>query len=111
MCGRSHGSTVGWKIKQGNADFSVCSRRSPQFHQLVDAISQSVNALNLRAHVKGALGILSITTTEDHGTCCTIKLRNRNHNCGFDWHEPHRRITPLIDALELERLDGKIRHI
>ena len=111
MCGRSHGSTVGWKIKEGNTDFAVFSRCSPQFHQFVDAISQSINALNLGAHIKGTLGILSITTTEDHGTCCTIELRNRNHNGGFDGHKSHRRVAPLINALELECLHRKIGHV
>lgn len=99
MRGRPHGSTVGWKIKERDADFSIFSRRSPQFHKLVDAISQSINALNLGAHIKGALGVLSISTAKDHWTCRTIELRNRNHNCGFDWHEPHGRITPLVNAL------------
>ena len=111
MRGRPHGSTVGWKIKERNADFSIFSRCSPQFHELVNAIGKSIDALHLRTHIKGSLGVLSITTTEDHGTCCTIELRNRNHNRGFDWHEPHGRITPLVNALEFEGLNGKVRHI
>ena len=111
MCGSSHCTAIGWKVKQDNGYFPFIPRRIAQSHELLHPIRQAVNALQFRAHIERALGIGSIAPAEHHRTRGTIEFGDSDHHGRLDRHQPHWGITPLIETLELKGLNGQIRHI